>query len=415
MATRGGGWWRRQNRHPVLRLVDLSVATPGANGVDSQPLLIVGASARAAAFSALRAELQPCCIDLFADADLQARCSVRRLSLKRYPSGFAEAAATACAGPWLYTGGLENYPRALERISRSRLLWGNGPAVLRIVRSPRAVNEILRRAGMPCPAYRRTSSDDALARGWLVKPLKSSGGVGIRHWNGAPLVTRGSRREYLQEFIEGDACSAVFVGSGRGSQLVGVSRQLIGEKWLHVDRFHYCGSIGPMKPSLELNRQLQAIGGVLCEAAGLRGLFGVDFIRQADKAYPVEINPRYTASVEILEHTLGVVALALHCAAFDRAIEQAPPADDRPQIAAKAILFARRALSFPREGPWLNGLQPPGSPWEFPAFADIPRAGERIERGRPVITCFAHGASEAECLQRLQQTAADLDRCLFGA
>ena len=51
-------------------------------------LLIFGASVRAAAFSALRAGLQPWCADLFADADLRARCPTIRVPAEVYPDGF---------------------------------------------------------------------------------------------------------------------------------------------------------------------------------------------------------------------------------------------------------------------------------------------------------------------------------------
>src|SRR5689334_10586671 len=88
-------------------------------------LLIIGASARAAAFSALRAGLQPCCADLFADADLQAVCPVQRLPAGKYPQGFLELAGSERSGPWMYTGGLENRPGLVRRMAQLRPLWGN--------------------------------------------------------------------------------------------------------------------------------------------------------------------------------------------------------------------------------------------------------------------------------------------------
>src|SRR5216683_2016111 len=86
-------------------------------------LLILGASARAAAFSALRAGLRPWCADLFADRDLQARCPVQRLS-NGYPQGFAQMIRSDQPGPWLYTGGLENWPKLVRSWQRRRPLWG---------------------------------------------------------------------------------------------------------------------------------------------------------------------------------------------------------------------------------------------------------------------------------------------------
>src|SRR6266436_2623844 len=97
-------------------------------------LLIVGASARAAAFSALRAGLRPWCADLFADVDLRARCPAQQLSPEQYPHGFLEMVRQAPPGPWIYTGGLENRRALVRHICRLRPLWGNDAGVLRRVR-----------------------------------------------------------------------------------------------------------------------------------------------------------------------------------------------------------------------------------------------------------------------------------------
>src|SRR5437867_1281203 len=116
-----------------------------------QTVLLIGASVRAAAGSALRAGLRPWCVDPFAYADLQAACPARRLP-GDYPHGFIAAAAAAPAAPWLYTGGLENWPEFIGRLARQRLLWGNGPDVLRVVRRPENIARVLDERGLPCPA-----------------------------------------------------------------------------------------------------------------------------------------------------------------------------------------------------------------------------------------------------------------------
>src|SRR5262245_48368054 len=112
-----------------------------------QPVLIVGASTRAAAQSALRAGLVPICADLFAGLDLPA-CA-RVLEVPDYPQGLAAAAAQVPDCPWMYTGGMENHPELVARISKSRRLWGNGPEVVRRVRDPWLLGEMLAQAGLP--------------------------------------------------------------------------------------------------------------------------------------------------------------------------------------------------------------------------------------------------------------------------
>ena len=64
-------------------------------------VLILGASARAAAASARRAGLDPFAIDLFADADTEQICDCLRCPPDRYPEGLFELARQAPPMPWM--------------------------------------------------------------------------------------------------------------------------------------------------------------------------------------------------------------------------------------------------------------------------------------------------------------------------
>jgi predicted ATP-grasp superfamily ATP-dependent carboligase len=373
-------------------------------------LLLAGASVRAAAFSALRAGLRPWCMDLFADADLRARCPAVALPPGRYLRGLVEAFAGAPPGPWLYTGALENRPRLVAALSRRRPLWGNGPAVLRRVRSPYLLAACLRAAGLPHPALRRVTSRLPPEGRWLLKPRDGAGGRGIA-FGITSLVRRG--RWYLQEYVEGEPCAAVYVADGERVQFLGVTHQLVGEPWLHAAPFHYCGSIGPLPLTAPLHGAFQLLGRALVEGFGLRGLFGVDCVVRGGVPYPVEVNPRYTASMELVEHHLQAPLLARHRQAFDPAAPADAAARPAAGVLGKAVLFARQALTFPADGPWAPCLRRPADPWELPAFADIPGPGTRVEAGRPVLTFFARADSVAACREALRQTAVALDKDCF--
>lgn len=374
----------------------------------AQPLLIVGASTRAAAFSALRAGLQPSCIDLFADADLSARCPVVRIPGAEYPDGIAERAAAMPDGPWMYTGALENRPALIDVVSKARLLWGNSAATLQRVRDPAFLAGLLQTHGLPCPALHALDREPPKTGRWLLKPRAGAAGVGIRRWQPGQSLPRRTSLHYLQAFVEGGVFSAVFVARRGKAELLGVTRQLLGVPWLFAAEFHYCGSLS-VDPAPALRQDLQRLGQVLTEACDLRGLFGVDFILHEERPWLVEVNPRYTASVEVVEESAGVPALAWHRSAFDAAYTPPLPMASG-NVVGKAILFTDRDVTFPGDGPWRRELSEPRR--AFPDFADIPCPGEAIPAGRPVCTLLARAASADACLGALRDSAERLTRLL---
>ena len=406
-------------------------------------LLIFGASTRAAAFSALRAGFTPWCADLFADADLGARCQAASVPPSAYPQSFLEWCRSDRVGPWMYTGGLENHPYLVQVMASVRPLLGNNHGALERARAPEVLAAIVSGAGLPGPALFGEYPAEFPSEGrWLVKPRRGAGGSGIRFWDGRPRPPRAGRAVYLQEYIEGEACSAVYVGDGEQARLLGVTQQLIGEAKLHAAPFRYCGSIGPLQMPDTVGNSFERLGKALAAGCDLRGLFGVDCVLADGVPYLVEVNPRYPASVEVLEYAAGVPALALHCAAFDpsyrspsplggeglgvrgREIELAkanssPPAplpqgERGARVVGKAILFARADLDFPAEGPWLETLRHPCDINDMPAFADIPHAGQHIEAGRPILTIFARAACVVECKTELWRAAAELEHWLYS-
>src|SRR5262245_55333161 len=86
----------------------------------ARTLILLGASVRAAAFSATRAGFRPYAIDRFADRDLAALGPA--VKIVRYPTDFLSAIEAAPSAPWVYTGGLENHPRLVDRLARLRPL-----------------------------------------------------------------------------------------------------------------------------------------------------------------------------------------------------------------------------------------------------------------------------------------------------
>ncbi|MCI0361728.1 MAG: ATP-grasp domain-containing protein [Planctomycetaceae bacterium] len=374
-------------------------------------LIIVGASARAAAFSTARAGFEPYTIDLFADRDLAQLCPAVRI--ERYPLGFLRALAAAPKAPWIYTGGLENYPRLVARMAGIRPLLGNGGESFRDIRNPRLLRAVLREEGFSCPSE-WTGSDVDSGR-WLVKPRRGSGGLGVRFATRDDLAAP-PHGAILQEYIAGESASAAFVTAGGLAVLLGATRQLIGRDWGLSPEFLYVGSIGPLDLTGAERARLAQLGEALARRFALVGLFGVDFVRTADQLWSVEVNPRYTASVEVLERVTDRPFLSFHVAACERG--ELPPPLNVPSgcCAGKAVVYARgQCLWGP---PSLAGtdmtedsIPPmPEGPLSvaWPNIADVPHIGQRFLVGQPIATVFATGTNPDDVQSALRQREAAL-------
>lgn len=404
----------------------------------SETLLILGASARAAAFSALRTGFRPVCGDLFADADLAAVCPVT--AIERYPAELAEVASAAPAGAWLYTGGLENYPSLVDRISRPRELLGVGGDVLRRVRNPFLVAEALRRAGLFAPECRSNAADLPTDGSWLIKGRRSSGGGQVAAWRGGQIL-RPRSGWYFQRRIAGESQAAVFVAAAGQARLLGVTEQLLacesstenplplgdgrvraepseapphpgslpegeGER----DAFRYAGSLGPVPLMATQRQRFEQIGNALASEFDLAGLFGVDCIVAGDEIWPVEVNPRYTASVEILERATRVSAIAWHIAACrEERLPRETPASAPPEWFGKTIVYVPMALgekSVLVNAEWAAEWQAANADSPWPCFADLPAPGAEIAAGQPAFTLFASAGDRQMLIEKLAREAA---------
>ncbi len=360
-------------------------------------VLILGASTRAAAFSALRCGLRPRCADYFADRDQAAVCRVDRVDPHNAARQFRELADSLAPSPWLYTGGFENHPHWVETISRRHILWGVGARTLREVRDPFKVADVLARNGISCPAVRRDSRGLPWNETWLKKPLRSGGGRGIE-----PLTFQNdssSRAHFFQERIVGPSFSALFIGEISRAHFIGTTRQLIGSAG---SRFTYRGSIGPWQIDKVLGGQLEQMGNAIALGFGLAGWFGVDFVVSDGIPWPVEINPRYTASVELYELAWNRSLFGEHRRACKGTASAGDPsvkiAHSPPRIIAKWILYASQRMVVPAIVPHENE---PEDVFGVGSIADIPYPDICVNRGEPMMTLLVAGTDVAECWSRL--------------
>jgi predicted ATP-grasp superfamily ATP-dependent carboligase len=362
-------------------------------------VLIVGVTTRALAISAARAGYRVTAVDAFGDRDLRKAAHViipRSTPAVRFNPRAAAIAAEKVSAAWVaYTSNLENYPAAVGRLAQGRRLLGNPPPVLVRVRNPTVLSALLRSKGFAVPLTRASPPRGPAMEPWLLKPRRSGGGHGVRLWRRGQSL---SRSAYLQQQISGIPGSVIFAADGQSAVVLGLSRQLVGYSRFGAQAFRYCGSLlggaTPVFPRYkELFETASAIAREVTRSFGLIGLNGIDFVARNGVPYPIEVNPRYSASMELLERSLGLSLFELHVQACHGILPTEPQPD--PGIYGKAIVFARRDLVIGQTDAWIGR----------PDVADIPHPGESIPTGRPICTVFARASGQSTCLRRLFRQA----------
>ncbi|MEX1224467.1 MAG: ATP-grasp domain-containing protein, partial [Pirellulales bacterium] len=362
-------------------------------------VIVLGASVRAACASARRAGVRTYAADLFADCDTR-RLAVRTIRVRPWPAGCIEAMTQFPHVPWMYTGALENHPQLLRQLAELRPLLGNPHDVVRQVRDPLQVAAALRAAGLPSADARRTPVQKHHDR-WLRKPLQGAGGLGIDRADEVGCEIDG--RHYWQRHVFGRAASAVFVAADGRADLLGTTYQIVGDAAFGASGFRYAGNLAPGPSEPAILEQIRAIGETLAAAFQLRGLFGVDGVVTERDFVPVEVNPRFTASVDVLEMLRPESLVARHLAACQPELpppKVGPKAEHPVPAAGKAILFAPHRFVVDDALARQLARQSNGS-----RYADLPRLGERIKQGHPIATALAVDESTTLVEQRLKQMA----------
>lgn len=380
-------------------------------------ILIVGLSTRAIAESAVRGGYDVVTLDYFGDRDQ--RALVRNYALQRdfdlpfSAEALLEASHQLEFDAVAFTSSLENHPEVVDELGRGRRLLGNPPRVLRQVRDWAKLRAVCDEEGILYPTTllpgEETEADPGIS--WLRKRVRSGGGHHVEVWNGQPL----GQDHILQERLQGQPASAAFVADGRRSLLLGVTEQLIGREELRARGYTWCGNILPLAlcSSQGIDAIVQSVKRTvsrLTQRFGLRGVNGIDFVVTDDargRGHPalVEVNPRFTASMELVDRAYGLSVFDVHVRSFDGEL---PPFSleerlDLPRFHGKAIVYADEDVVMPNTADWRREGR-----------RDIPFSGERIEARHPICTVLAEGENRAGCWQNLVARAEGVRKALIG-
>lgn len=332
----------------------------------------------------------PLVADFFADADTcliahgchKLKGKINRgvdwKSLGAALDDLARQAPSAILG-CVYGSGFEDRPELLDKIIASWPLLGNDAQTVSRVKAPDNFFGTLDRLGI---AHPRTQTELPLAsEGWLVKRQGGAGGSHIVPHQVVAAKARRGPKIYFQEMVAGRPISALFVGDGERTRVLGFSEQWTAP--LSSQPFRYGGAVRPatLAPDLK-DRMIIAV-----EKAGacfaLQGLGSADFLVDDAGGQPLllEINPRPGATLDIFD-TDAHPLLRFH---LDAVLERKLPdqALDLSDAAASAIVYAPENLTIGETMRWPD--------WT----ADRPKARESIDKNRPICTVLARAETKA--------------------
>jgi hypothetical protein len=387
-------------------------------------LIALGMNTRPVVESLVSAGFTVAAADVFGDGDLRVAAELvlalaDEEGTSDYDAGKLVALAnglaerTGCT-TFVPTSGFDRDPKVLEGLKGEVL--GTPPEAMRQAKDVSALKAI----GIPLPrtvwmqdTQHIEEAAERIGFPCVVKPPVGSAGVGVRlvkHPDELPTWEDDSTSGccgvpqdippegfLVQEHVPGAPLSASFIADSERALLVGTNRQLLGEPWLGVDGYQFCGCISPAPVPEKVHDELVALGSMLAVRLGLLGSFGIDFAVRDGSVVVFEVNPRTQSTVDTLDRALDVSIGRLHVEACRGRLPDELP---RPgtEVWGKAIVYARA-----------DGAAP-----KLSDVSDRPAPGTPLEQGEPVCTVLAKGRSVDDALSRLRERAGEVYRVLEG-
>lgn len=340
-------------------------------------LLLCAASARAMAESARNAGYEFVSLDFFGDVDTKE--AGENNSLREYGDSYStenlyERSKQLDFTHAVYGAGFENYPELVSGFEARARVLGNDSKILRRVRDWRNFFSTLEKAGIKFPQTEIVRAGDAsAAHGKILKSQKTGGGHRI-HTTGESFDA--GEEVLLQEVIGGTPISTCIVGDGNECRFLGATEQIAAPDYL------YLGNIAPLETSKEIEEISVKIG----EMFNLVGVNGIDFILTPDGGpYTLEVNPRLTGAMGVLERALGVNMLDIHLKACSGNLDFKVKKSGKYH--GKKILYTKKGGKFALK--------------ERPIFIkDVPHDGY-IDEASPLCTIIGEAATLEGCKEDL--------------
>lgn len=346
-------------------------------------VLIAGFATRHVVQSAWRAGYEVCAIDHFCDQDLTWYAKEWSIfeELDEIPALIGDYISRHPIEAIITTSGAET-------IAGDPRFCGTPPDIAARFLDKSQIQKYFIEIGIPVPPVLPEGVYPA-----FIKPLSGAGG-----WRNSLVRSEAEEvawRElwpddpYIRQApISGTPCSVSCIANGTEARAIAVNEQFM--RGGDGDRaFGFAGACTPFET--DEGTLLADIAERIVAASGCVGSVGVDFIVSEDGMYAIEINPRFQATLDIIEESIDKSVFDLHLDACRGRIPETRPSAAR--CVARTILFADHDLKVKDD---LKHLAP--------SVADIPWKGTEIEEGSAVISVYGRGPSRDAAITMLDKT-----------
>jgi len=309
---------------------------------------------------------------------------------------------------WIAGSGLEGNASLLFEAEKILPRYGMSIKTLESIYNPKFFFNVLRKFEIPFPEVVYAKKDILQNDDWLCKDLSSCGGMGIKKNNLIKKNTSG----FFQKKISGIPMSVSIISNGESSKLIGFCK-LINFSFKDYP-YLYSGIIGPIRVSSLITETIMKYVSILIREFKLVGFFGLDFIIKKNEIFVLEINPRPTVSLEILEKYHKNSLFELHC---QSTIIRNQPSEKDKFSNLKLIKNKYKKLSglktvYALKNIMLNKKKITEIK-KLSFTIDCPSISSNFSEGQPICTVAANGIDENTLKFELEKKCLIVNKILF--
>ncbi|NQY25643.1 MAG: ATP-grasp domain-containing protein [Piscirickettsiaceae bacterium] len=337
------------------------------------PVLIFAQSGRFLAQSASQAGYPVWVADCFGDQDTLA-IAERWQQSPRFSeltsSIFLKILADLTQGEsclFIAGSGIELCYSLLEILPANITLVGNKPQTIKQIKTPALFFDLLGRLKLPYPdTYLKRPLNN---KRYLIKSASGLGGSHIQYSSHQTNISDA----YFQCFIAGKSGSALILANGKSAQIISINQQFLSP--LKDMPFRLGAIESPWNISKQHRQQLAQAANLITSELGLLGLNSLDFIISNNQLQLLEINPRPSASAELVSKEIPIFHYHINACRGDlpsHAFEQ--------EIKTMSLhyFYAVHDCVIPIDIIWPEECR------------DLPNTGAYIKDGQPICTFISN-------------------------